>query len=93
MTRQDVPSHAVVGADEPPQRIIDEALGGVTTLLIPLRDAHRRELGDVTPEVAAATLPPLVRAVIDRWANASPPNLERAEREASRAALGYRTVR
>jgi AcrR family transcriptional regulator len=38
---------------------------------------------------AVYTLPALVRAVVDRWANLSPPQLSVAEDEAVRAVMGY----
>jgi AcrR family transcriptional regulator len=43
----------------------------------------------IPPEVAARTIPPIVRAVVDAWANRTPPDLDRAETEAVRAVLGY----
>jgi AcrR family transcriptional regulator len=43
----------------------------------------------VPPAVAARTVPPMVRAVVDAWANRTPPDLDRAESEAVRAVLGY----
>jgi AcrR family transcriptional regulator len=47
------------------------------------------ELGPIDPAAAARTLPAMVRAVVDAWANQSPPDLQRAEDEAVRAVLGY----
>lgn len=38
---------------------------------------------------AARTLPALVRATVDAWANLDPPDLQAAEDEAVRAVLGY----
>lgn len=46
-------------------------------------------IGDVDPRIAARTLPALVRAVTDAWANLKPPQLDTAEDEAVRAVLGY----
>lgn len=46
-------------------------------------------IGDVDPLTAARTLPALVRAVTDAWANLKPPRLDIAEDEAVRAVLGY----
>lgn len=50
---------------------------------------HADALGDICVERAARTLPALVRAVVDRWANLDPPQLDVAEEEAVRAVLGY----
>jgi Tetracyclin repressor-like, C-terminal domain len=38
---------------------------------------------------AVRTLPALVRATVDAWANLAPPRLDVAEEEAVRAVLGY----
>jgi len=48
-----------------------------------------REIGPVDPHAAARTLPAMVQAIVDAWANLSPPQLDRAEDEAVRAVLGY----
>lgn len=47
------------------------------------------ELAGVDPDRAARTLPSLVRAVVDCWANLDPPQPEIAEEEAVRAVCGY----
>jgi hypothetical protein len=47
------------------------------------------ELAEVDPDRAARTLPALVRAVIDSWANLDPPQPQIAEEEAVRAVCGY----
>jgi AcrR family transcriptional regulator len=47
------------------------------------------ELGEIDQAAAARTLPALVRAVVDAWANLFPPDLQSAEDEAVRAVLGY----
>ena len=52
----------------------------------------RDHLGTVDIDAAVHTLPVLVRAVVDAWANRSPPQLDRAEDEAVRAVLGYLTL-
>lgn len=69
--------------------IVDARLADAGSALADLLAAHRSELGGADLASAAVTLPALVRAVIDRWANASPPDLVRAEGEAIRAVLGY----
>lgn len=51
--------------------------------------AHADETGAVNADRAARTLPALVRAVVDTWANLAPPRLDLAEDEAVRAVLGY----
>ena len=55
--------------------------------------AHADELGDFDWASAQRTLPALVRAAVDSWANLAPPQLERAEDEAVRAVVGYLTLR
>jgi AcrR family transcriptional regulator len=62
-------------------------IGGA--LLEPLFAHYRTEIGDVNPAVAARTLPIMVRAIVDAWANLSPAQLDHAEAEAVRAVLGY----
>jgi AcrR family transcriptional regulator len=52
---------------------------------------HAEVLGPINFDQAARTLPALVRAVTDAWANLSPPQLDLAEGEAVRAVLGYLT--
>ena len=49
----------------------------------------RTELPGLEPVAALRTIPPLLRAVVDTWANQTPPDLERAESEAVKALLGY----
>ena len=50
---------------------------------------HLSHLSETQVNRAVFTLPALVRAVVDRWANLSPPQLSVAEDEAVRAVLGY----
>jgi AcrR family transcriptional regulator len=50
---------------------------------------HLPHLTESEVDRAVFTLPALVRAVVDRWANLSPPQLDVAENEAVRAVLGY----
>jgi AcrR family transcriptional regulator len=51
---------------------------------------HRSDVVEsVNLQAAARTLPALVRAVTDAWANLTPPQLDIAEAEAVRAVLGY----
>ncbi len=52
-------------------------------------DAYPDQLADVDRDRAAGTLPALVRAVVDSWANRSPPQPDIAEDEAVRAVCGY----
>ncbi len=54
-----------------------------------LLSRHAAEIGDVDVDRAVITLPALVRAATDSWANRNPPMLNVAEDEAVRAALGY----
>ena len=49
----------------------------------------RTELPGLDPAAALRTIPQLLRAVVDAWANLTPPDLARAESEAVKALLGY----
>jgi AcrR family transcriptional regulator len=60
----------------------------VRAMLIP----HANTLGAINFDLAAHTLPNLVRAVTDAWANLSPPQLDVAEYEAVKAVMGYLLV-
>jgi AcrR family transcriptional regulator len=72
---------------------IDEMLGSYLdlsgTLVAGLLVQFADEIRPVEPERVARTLPALVRAVTDAWANLSSPQLDVAEDEAVRAVLGY----
>jgi AcrR family transcriptional regulator len=50
---------------------------------------HRNQIGDICFESATTTLPQMVRAIVDVWANQHPPQLQKAEDEAVRAVMGY----
>jgi AcrR family transcriptional regulator len=52
-------------------------------------ERHRSEIGDICANSAATTLPQMVRAIVDVWANQHPPQLQKAEDEAVRAVMGY----
>jgi hypothetical protein len=54
-----------------------------------LLSLHAAEIGSLDLDRAVRTLPALVRAATDSWANRSPPMLDVAEDEAVRAVLGY----
>ena len=73
----------------PMARVLDDLLerGGaiVEKLLMQRSDVA----GSIDPCLAARTLPALVRAITDAWANLTPPQLDIAEDEAVRAVLGY----
>jgi AcrR family transcriptional regulator len=56
-----------------------------------LLKARASALQSINPDHAARTLPALVRATVDSWANLIPPQLDRAEDEAVRAVMGYLT--
>jgi AcrR family transcriptional regulator len=47
------------------------------------------EIGSVDIDQAIKTLPVMVRAIVDAWANQTPPRLDIAEDQATRAVLGY----
>jgi AcrR family transcriptional regulator len=57
--------------------------------LAPLFYRYRDSIGAINPAHAMRTIPVLVKAVVDCWANNNPPELEIAENEAVRAVLGY----
>jgi AcrR family transcriptional regulator len=61
--------------------------GGMLVAAMLARFAH--QIRTIDPALAARTLPALVRAVTDAWANQSPPQLKAAEDEAVKAVLGY----
>lgn len=71
------------------ERLMSQSAQVLGALLL----AHQSELGDVDLARAQLTLPALVRAAVDSWANLSPPQLDRAEDEAVRVVLGYLTLR
>ena len=70
--------------------------GVVAQALELLNDPLAKALGALLPgadkqwlPVAAQTIPPMVRAIVDQWTNQVPPQLHMAEDEAVRAVLGY----
>lgn len=71
--------------DELVGRYLDQGGALVGVMLARFADQIR----PIDPALAARTLPALVRAVTDAWANLSPPQLETAENEAVKAVLGY----
>jgi AcrR family transcriptional regulator len=76
----------------PVGRLLDATLDTAGSGLAVLFAAHRDEIAPLDPVQAAATLPVLVRAAVDCWANRVPPDLVAAEREAVRAVIGYLTT-
>jgi AcrR family transcriptional regulator len=68
---------------------IDRFLDGAGVALRPVFDRYSDELSGFDADRASRTLPALVRAVIDGWANLDPPQPEVAEEEAVRAVCGY----
>ena len=58
-----------------------------------LLDRFANEIGSIDPDRAAQSLPTLVRAISDQWANLPTPLLDVAEDEAVRAVLGYLLAR
>jgi AcrR family transcriptional regulator len=57
--------------------------------LLPLFMRYGDQIDFHQADTAARTLPALVRAVVDAWANQTPPQLQTAENEAVRCVLGY----
>jgi AcrR family transcriptional regulator len=72
--------------------VIDGYLASSGELVASLLAGFAGEIRQLDPSDAARTLPALVRAVTDAWANLTPPQLDRAEDEAVRAVLGYLRV-
>jgi AcrR family transcriptional regulator len=58
-------------------------------LIAALLERFADQVRPIDPRHAARTLPALVRAVVDAWANLSPPQLDVAEDEAVHLVLGY----
>ncbi len=73
----------------PVRDVLDQILEAAGPQLHVLMEELRAELPGLDPLAALRTLPPLLRAVVDAWANLVPPDLERAEKEGVRAVLGY----
>lgn len=73
----------------PVREAVDHATVRGGAVVRELLERHRPELSGVDLDRAARTLPALVRAVVDSWANLPEPQLSTAEDEAVRAVLGY----
>jgi AcrR family transcriptional regulator len=73
----------------PVHEAVDAALHRGGAVLRALLQRHRNEIPGLNLDRAARTLPALVRAVVDSWANLPEPQLAVAEDEAVRAVLGY----
>ena len=69
--------------------MLDDYLRQGGGLIASLFEQHRKAIGVIDPERAARTIPALVRAIVDSWANRTPPQLDIAEDEAVKAVLGY----
>jgi AcrR family transcriptional regulator len=73
----------------PVSPVVDSFLDGAGKALRIVFDRYPDELAGLHPDRAARTLPALVRAVVDSWANLDPPQPKVAEEEAVRAVCGY----
>jgi AcrR family transcriptional regulator len=73
----------------PVDELLDGYLDRSGALVAALLGRFAGEIRPIEAQHAARTLPALVRAVTDAWANLSPPQLDVAEDEAVRAVLGY----
>lgn len=69
--------------------VIASSLGGGGAVVEAMLQRFVDTVPGVDPGSAARTIPALVRAVTDAWANLHPPQLDRAEEESVRAVLGY----
>jgi AcrR family transcriptional regulator len=68
---------------------LDDYLAHSAEPLAMLLDHHREIIGALDLKIAVITIPSMVRAIVDLWANQYPPQLQTAEDEAVRAVLGY----
>lgn len=73
----------------PVQAIVLVALERSGALVSALLAKLRPDLSAEVVARAARTLPNLVRAVVDAWANLDPPQIDVAEEEAVKAVIGY----
>lgn len=69
--------------------MLDDYLARGGAVVAALFGRYAAQLGHVDAAAAVRTLPSLVRAVGDAWANTVPPQVHQAEDEAVRAVLGY----
>lgn len=69
--------------------VADRIMVAAGPQLLALLEGLQAELPRLDPRAALRTLPPMIRAVVDAWANLDPPDLERAQSEAVCAMLGY----
>ena len=72
--------------------MLDDYLARGGAVVAGLFGRYAAELAHLDAAAAVRTLPSLVRAVGDTWANTVPPQVQRAEDEAVRAVLGYLSV-
>lgn len=73
----------------PVRDVTEKMLDAAGARLLSLLEDLRQDLPGLDPMSALRTLPTLLRAVVDTWANLAPPDLIRAEDEGVRAVLGY----
>jgi AcrR family transcriptional regulator len=72
--------------------MLDAYLARGGAVVAALFGRYAAQLAHIDAAAAVRTLPSLVRAVGDTWANAMPPQVQKAEDEAVRAVLGYLSV-
>jgi AcrR family transcriptional regulator len=73
----------------PVKTMLADQLAQVTQGILPVLQSLIPDAPDEVVRRAAMTLPAMVRAIVDIWANQSPAQLIDAEEEAVRAVLGY----
>lgn len=73
----------------PIDNLLDAYLDRSGALVAELIPQFAGEMRPIEPERLVRTLPAIVRAVTDAWANLSPPQLDIAEEEAVRVVMGY----
>jgi AcrR family transcriptional regulator len=73
----------------PTRDVVDLILEEVGTGLMDYLEDLKKRVPGLCPSTALRTIPPMLRAVIDAWANLSPPDLARAEEEGVQVVVGY----
>jgi AcrR family transcriptional regulator len=69
--------------------VLDRILEEAGPSLMDYLEVLKLKVPGLDPLAALRTIPPMLRAVIDVWANLSPPDLKRAEEEGVRVVVGY----
>lgn len=73
----------------PVRDVVDLILEEAGPSLMDYLEDLQKKVPGLCPSTALRTIPPMLRAVIDAWANLSPPDLARAEEEGVQVVVGY----